>query len=288
VRTWPAAARLDLTRALFHAGRLPEDLFTFPQTRGLDLLPGYDAGLAMARAEAQTLLELGQVNLAEHMAHESLELAGARPETLRLLAQINILKDLPGAARVFLNRLRLMPFRHAEAERLLQLLAADPGGANQAGLSAIRTRLPRTDEPDAGLPTEALLQQLLKANPTNRMAFDFLLAHRLLNTQLDELLADLGRLDGFRDPVLPRPCEEALLLYRDRAPAKPVDLRGRQIRPATIARYRRFSDLIRRYPSQPATARAVLAPEFGDTFWFYALFGETVPVSAVVPSPLPR
>jgi len=31
VRTWPAAARLDLTRALFHAGRLPEDLFTFPK-----------------------------------------------------------------------------------------------------------------------------------------------------------------------------------------------------------------------------------------------------------------
>jgi hypothetical protein len=280
VRAWPAAARLELTRALFHAGRLPEDLFTFPQTRGLDLLPSYDAGLAMARAEAQTLLELGQVNLAEHMAHESLELAGARPETLRLLAQINILKELPGAARVFLNRLRLTPFRHAEAERQLQLLGADPGGANQPEISAIRTRLPRTDDPDAGLPTERLLRQLLSANPTNRMAFDYLLAHQLLNSHLDELPADLGRLDAFGDPVLPRPCEEAILLYRARAPAKPVDLRGRKIRPATIERYRRFSDLIQRYQGQPATARAVLAPEFGDTFWFYALFGETGPVSA--------
>jgi hypothetical protein len=242
----------------------------------------------MARAEAQTLLELGQVNLAEHMAHESLELAGARPETLRLLAQINILKDLPGAARVFLNRLRLTPFHRREAERQLQLLAADPGGANQPELSAIRTRLPRTDDPDAGLPTESLLRQLLKANPTNRMAFDFLLAHQLLNSHLDELPADLGRLDGFRDPVLPRPCEEALLLYRDRAPAKPLDLRGRQIRPATIERYRHFSDLIRRHQGQPELAYAALATEFGDTFWFYTLFGETVPVStAATQSPRP-
>lgn len=273
--TWTPAARVQLTRALFHAGRLPEDLFAFPQRRGVDVLPGYEVGLDVARSVASSLLELGQVDLAEHMAHESLELDGARPDTLRLLAQVNILKGQPDAARVFLKRLRLAPFHRREADHLLQLLAADPTGANQPEVDAIRPRLPRTDEPDYRLATESLLRQLLRANPTNRMAFDFLLAHRLLNTQLEELAADLQSADRFGDPTLPRPCEEALLLYQ--SSAAPVNLRNHQISPATIQRYRRFTDLLQQYPGKQAAARDALAKEFGDTFWFYAFYGETAP-----------
>ncbi len=273
--SWTPAARVQLTRVLFHAGRLPEDLFTFPQKRGADLLPGYEVGLDVARTVASSLLELGQVHLAEHMAHESLELEGAKPDILRLLACINVLKGQPEAARVFLLRLRLTPFHRREADRQLQLLAADPTGANQPELNAIRTRLPRTDEPDYRLATESLLRQLLRANPTNRMAFHYLLAHRLLNAQTEELATDLQRLRLFGNPPLPRPCEEALLLHQ--SSSAPADLHPHKVSPATIERYRRFSPVLQRHSGGQAAAREALAAEFGDTFWFYALFGETAP-----------
>lgn len=275
VRAWTAGARLNLTRALYNAGRLPEDLFSFPQTRGSDLLPGYDAGLEMSRALSRTLFELGEVNLAEHMAHEALEMEGARPDTLRLLARINVLKERPGAARVFLNRLRLAPFHRAEAEQALQALAADPRGANDGELSLIRTRLPTTDLATGRLPTEMLLQQLLAANRTNGMAYAYLLAHRLLNAELEPLVQDLAPLASFGYTALPRPCEEAVLLHQYQSGQDKAEWHGFAIRPAVVENYRRFADASQRYRDNPEAGRTALASGFGDTFWYYLVFGRS-------------
>lgn len=275
LRRWPASARLNLTRALYHAGRLPEDLFSYPQARGSDLLPGYDAGLEMSRALSQTLYELGEVNLAEHMAHEALEMEGARPDTLRLLARLNVLKERPGAARVFLNRLRLAPFHRTEAERALQALAVDPRGANDRELSLIRTRLPTTDLATGRLLTETLLQQLLAANRTNGMAYAYLLAHRLLNAELEPLVQDLAPLAAFGYTALPRPCEEAVLLHLHPSGQTKAEWHGFAIRPAVVERYRHFAEASQRYRENPEAGRVALAPEFGDTFWYYVVFGRS-------------
>jgi hypothetical protein len=274
LRAWTASARLQVLRALSHLRRLPEDLFAYPQQQGRDVLPGYEAGLEMSRALSETLLELGQVNLAEHMAHEALELEGPRPDTLRLLAKVNLLKGHPEAAKVFLNRLRLALFHRAEAELALRALATEPDTANYPEMALFRTRLPRTDEPESSLPADRLLRQLLEANRTNRMAFDYLVAQRLLKNQLELLPVELGRLEALGETALPRPCEEALLIYQESRPGDVATLRNLPISAAARERYRRFVQLARRQPS-PSAARAALAPEFGDTYWFFHLFGET-------------
>lgn len=279
VRTWTAGARLNLIRALYHAGRLPEDLFSYPQSRGPDLLPGYEAGLAMSRALGQTLYELGAVNLAEHMAHEALELEGARPDTLRLLARINVLKNRPAAARIFLNRLRLAPFHRAEAEQALRDLEDDPGGTNDAELRLIRTRLPTTDLAASTLPTETLLQHLLTANPTNHLAYACLLTHRLLNAELEPLARELVLCASFGYTALPRPCAEAVLFAQGQAGQNRTRWQAFPVPPAIAARYQRFVELSQRHRDNPAAGRGALAPEFGDTFWYYQMFGQTAPAS---------
>lgn len=279
LHAWTATARLQLVRTLHHTGRLPDDLFCYPQQRGWDLLPAYDVGLEMCGAQADTLLELGQVNLAEHMAHEALELEGPRPAMLGTLATINILQGRPEAARMFLRRLRLVPFHQKDADRALQALAEDPAGVNRPTLAAIRARIPRSDEPEPKLPTDTLLRQLLQSNPTNRMAFDYLIAHDLLTSQFDALVADLARLDTFGQSTLARPCEEALLFHQSQTRGSALDLHGRRISDASQDRFRRFTEASRRVQGQPAAARAALASEFGDTFWFYHLFGESAAAS---------
>jgi hypothetical protein len=60
-------ARLHL--ALYHTGRLGQDIFSYRNQSGWDLLPGLGAGLASCRAQSETLLELGLVGDAEHLAH---------------------------------------------------------------------------------------------------------------------------------------------------------------------------------------------------------------------------
>ena len=122
----PPAARLQLVRALYHLGRLNDDLFTFPQQSGVDLLASLSDGLAVCLPLSDTLFELGQINLAEHYAHEAMEVRGERPELLWRLARINLVKERPQAARVYLNLLSQTPFFRGRAARWLGSLDRDP------------------------------------------------------------------------------------------------------------------------------------------------------------------
>jgi hypothetical protein len=266
-----AATAINVVRALYHAGRLSEDLFSFPVATGFDLLPGLGTGLECCRAQAQTLLELGQVNLAEHFAHEALENEGERPETLLLLARINMLKERPRVARVFLNVLRQIPFQRARAETGLRWLEADRKGPGGPELAQIRPRLVTTDQPAYTLPTEQLLRQLLLASPKNQMAFEYLMAHFLLTLQPDKLIAELGRVSDFGSASLPRHYEEALLLCAQQRGSPPVSLPGRGIRSETRRRFVRLVESLRRLDPKTPAGRQALGRDFGNTYWLYHL-----------------
>ena len=55
--------------------------------------------------------ELGLINDAEQLAHESLELFGSHPMTLKQLALINIAKGQTDTACIFLNALILQRYK---------------------------------------------------------------------------------------------------------------------------------------------------------------------------------
>lgn len=262
------AAQVRLHLALYHTGRLTQDLFTFTNQTTWSLLPGVRAGWSATRAQAQTLFELGQVNEAEHLAHESLETEGDRPDLLRLLAQINLLKDRSAAARVFLNLLEKVPFHRAWAQARLRELEGNLPPADNQELALIRSRMPTTDFPHDGMPAETLLVQLLRSNPRNQMAFEYLMAHYLLTRDPGQLVKHLGRLDDFGYPAIPRHLEEALLLHQQLKGAS-VDLHGRQVRPETVARFQLFSAALKRRAYESQAGRQALARDFGDTFWYH-------------------
>jgi hypothetical protein len=93
VLSHPAKVRLLL--ALYHTGRLAEDLFSFHDM--VEQAPFEGIGEDY-RAQSQPLFELGLVNDAEHTAHEALEMEGARPDLLRLLAHQPAERPTPGGA----------------------------------------------------------------------------------------------------------------------------------------------------------------------------------------------
>ena len=263
------ASEVRLHLALYHTGRLGQDLFSFTNQTVWNLTPAPSTGSEACLPQSETLLELGQVNLAEHFAHEALECEGARPDILRLLARINILKGRPQAARVFLKVLGQVPFQGTWADKCLHELETNPLLPNHQELAQIRSRMVSSDLAHDALPTDSVLLQLLHANPRNQMAFEYLMAHYLLTRQPDKLVQELGRLSDFPDADLPRHYEEAVLHHQKLKGGAAIDLRGRQIRPETVSRFGQFSEAINRRVHKSAEGRQALARDFGDTFWNY-------------------
>jgi len=115
-----------------------------------------------------------------------------------------------------------------------------------------------------------MLLDLLKANPKNRMAFEYLMAIYLLTHQRDKLAANLWRLDDFGYERIPRHYEEVITILQ--STGKTVDLHGRRISRRTQARFSGYMKTLRSYGSRKA-ALGALAAEYGDTYFFYSMFG---------------
>jgi len=271
----PAPARLNITRALFHTGRLGNNLFTLPLTESLDLNPEMKESWGMYLPLSEAMLELGQLNLAEHFGHEALELEGRRPAILRQLARIQVLKHRPQAAQMFLNVLRRIPFQGGSPPPGPLRMETDPGLTPDENAERLVPFLVTTDYPASRVTPEVLLQQLLHTNRRNQMAFEYLMAHYLLSRQLEKFSRELTRLDDFGYPAIPRHYEEAILVCRSLDSGPPVDLRGRRISVETTQRFERFRQLLEAQERGTAGIKAKLARDYGDTFWYHYLSGES-------------
>jgi hypothetical protein len=264
----PASTEVRVHLALYHLGRLLDDLFAYANRGTGALLPGLDLGIGACLPQGQTLLELGQVNEAEHQAHEVLEFDGDRPDVLRLLAKVNILKDRPKAAAVFLNLLCQVPFQRAWAVACLAELERDPHLASDSVLALARSRLVTTDLPHDELPAETMLRQSLASNPRNQMAFEYLMAYYLLTGDFKRLAQRLGQLDDFAYRSVPRHLEEALLLGQ-KLQGLQFDLHNRKISPETLQRFQSFYETLSGRRGGTPGALSTVAADFGDTYWFY-------------------
>jgi hypothetical protein len=257
-------AKVRVQWALYHTGRLAEDLFSIHSLieEGLSGKTGEGC-----RARSQPLFELGLVNDAEHMACEALVMEGPRPDLLGLLARINLVKDRPRAAQVFLNVLSLIPFQGERANDAWPAMDVQMTTAERAKLAPMHAPGLTNDVLHDGLPVGRLLEVLLASHPTNRMAFEYLMADYLLNLDLKGAVEHLRLLDNFDYARIPRPYEEALLLFQELAGVK-VELKGRTIRSETAERFRQFKAAASEWGGQ-AKGPAVMAARFGDSYWFY-------------------
>src|ERR1035437_2866018 len=270
LQAMPPSTEVNVQFALWKEGQILENLFSFRTQSFRGLFPGLSSGVLTCRSQVEPLMEMGLVNDAEHYCHEALENEGNRPDLLRQLAQINVLKGRPQAARAFLNVLCEIPFEGDKARSWLRRLEQDPTLKGDVRLSHIRSLMLTNDLGHDGMMTGPLLQHLLRANSHNRMAFEYLTTHHLLNRDLNQLLGQLSLLDELGYTGLPRHYEEAILLFQQVKNVQ-VQLRGRQIRPETVARFQRFTEAERGLPLETREGWAALGRDFGDTYWFYYL-----------------
>ena len=266
--------RLAVVRALFETGRLPEEQFSWFHRPGPELLSTTDLNQHVGSAHvAETLLELGHLNAAERLAFDSLEMEGETPPVLRTLARLHVVRGLPGAAGIFLSRLQAYPEHRAWAVRLRAGLTTNSPATADPTISRIRANLITRDEIALGLTTERLLRQALESNPENRMAFQFLMAHQLLERRLLYAVRTLTTSPRTREGPLPRHYAEALLLHRHLYPGIPLDALLPRVPPAVVARFQGFMEMMSRTTGSREQVQPQAWRDFGNTYWYYFFFG---------------
>ena len=281
----PLAAH-DVDRALFHEGRLLDDMFAYPQSAGVSALLLGDHLHLVGRAymkRSDVFLDLGHVNVAEHMAFEALENIGELPAVLERLALVHVLKGQPEAARIFLRQLGRNPFFGNRAQAYLEALQKDPLLAGDPRVSQWRSVMihdlytaqsnlllvpteGRVLPGDDGTEPGQMLSVLLKANPENKMAFEYLIAHYLLNLQLDRVVERIGQFKALGYPELPRHVQEALFVYEKFSGGRMPDLHGYILSTEVRGRFAAFTHMVSRGAED---MEAVLKEDFGDTYYHY-------------------
>ena len=265
----------DIVRALYHTGRLPYDLFCYPQNPQAMLLTHERKESDLTQVKLCDLfLEIGHVNMAEKLASELLSTKGHMGIAIEKLAWISLIKGHPPTARVYLNALKKDLVYRGAAEALLDGLDSGFTPEQAAYIDTIRSY---AHDETAGVtgsePVDETLTALLRKNPHNKMAFEYLMACYLLTGQVQKIAENIHRLNDFDYEKIPTLYEEALLIYYG-SQGLSIDLSKSGINPETFRRYQTFIQIRNAMRSQ--NQQAVLnrlIHEFGTSYFFYFSFG---------------
>jgi hypothetical protein len=194
------------------------------------------------------------------------------PAVLKLLAVINVVKDRPKTATLFLNALAKNPFHRRAAAEMLRRLRSVPGLNQDPEVRQMRRLMTSKDIVSTDVGVEELLEVLLEEHPDNKMAFDFLMAHYLCIGRPDKVVVNLDRLKGFGHGAIPRHYQEAIIVHRS-ATGERLPTTEFPLDPEIMESAKRFSRLLAGAPSREAAAHAAVTAGFGDSYFFYFTYG---------------
>ncbi|MCF7956716.1 MAG: DUF6057 family protein [Phycisphaerae bacterium] len=276
VVTYDADGNHNIIQALYHTGKLGDELFRYPQHKDGMFLPsrgggirGYQRGISYVRLS----LLLGNVNIAEKEAYELFENSGEYPELLWNLAIINIAKKQPKVARVFLEVLSRDVIHGKKAKNMLRRLAEDHDLNDDKEIIRLRSVMLTEDTVEIQT-VEPFMLELLEVNPHNRFAFEYLMVYYLKSKQVGKIAKNMYRFRDFGYTKVPRHFGEAILLHLGQT-REHLDSHGWEIDPQTYKTGEIFMAALKLNPvGRPESARN-LAPQFRNTYYYYYMFNQS-------------
>ncbi|MCF7707373.1 MAG: DUF6057 family protein [Verrucomicrobia bacterium] len=268
------ATYTDVIHALYHRDTLLFTAFKYPLYNKYQLWLGFREGIPIDRALkiSGLLFEMGQINKAERMASEAMELNGYTADILKKLVLINILKHEFNTARQFMNILSKTLFNDAWTSEYSTLISNNKSINDFPELERIHALRIKTDYV-GNYENEAILDQCLDANSGNKMAFEYLILHYLIKRDLGSIYNHLFMFDTLEYDGLPAHVAEAMLLLQKMRDG--VSLEQYNISKTTESRFTEFHNKFMSYRGDLEKAAAGLASKFGDTYFYFYMFGST-------------
>ena len=260
-----------VSRALYHTGRLGDDLFCWPQQADALFSTGEDHNL-WCWQKFDTQIDLGLMNMAERNLTECTQVFGDHPMFLKRLALINMVKARYGSARIYLGALSQTLFHSAWANDYIALLQSDPNLSTDERIQHLRSLCPEKDYATIGYSKERVLCDLLEKNVKNRMAFEYLTAWYMLTKQLGKCVKNIEHINEVGYLELPRLYEEVVMIYVY-STRKPVQLADHPPSPDARTRIETFSRIFNSHGRNKAKAFEDLQKDYSDSYFLYHIYG---------------
>jgi hypothetical protein len=250
--------------ALFHTGRMPELMFSCRQDWGKESLFFPWTGNSRESEYGDLVYAgLGYLNEAHRWTFEAMTVFGQTAPILQKLVAYNIANERPAVARRFINVLRQSLFYRSWADRTEKTIR-DSHSLPYHKVSNDTTHPARFSNfldigPD--------LLYLCHREPSNRMAFEYLMSYYLLTNQVVKFAENLWRRNAFSYPKLPKAYDEALLTYQLGVSQEVFRQLQIDVQPETVKRLKQYYAMIR-----GKSDHRQLREKFGDTYWYYLHF----------------
>jgi hypothetical protein len=258
--------------ALCHTDRLGDEMFRYPQWAGDNsfLMLSMEKKPQPYLKASRYYLGIGHVNLAELCAYEAFLMTGDVPWILHHLAVINIIKDQPEAAKIFLNALSKKPLHHRAATEMLRRLEEDPRLESDAWVQQVRRSMVKKDS--VMTQYEEDLTSRVEENPDNRIALNYLMAYYLRARRPDKVVENLRQFDLLKNGGLPRHYQEAIVVHA-RSDGNTVPSREAGVGAETLGRAAVFEKLVASSSNLEEARQKAVEAGLGDSYFFYLLFG---------------
>ncbi len=271
IQAYDYKVNFQANRALFHIKRLGEQLFDYPQLSGVNGLffsDNMEGSVIMPISDLYW--DLGLMSESQHWAFEAQTILPNSPRILKRIAMIYLVNRNYRLAEKFLKVLNKNSLynnwvtQHMKFIKDTSLTNSNPEIIQKRSYNPINTDIEKS--------AFGTLETLLQWNPTNRMAYEYLLSYSLLSSNLDQFIKYIPQYRNFKYNKMPRSWEEATTLYIATHKSLPENLKSDLVSPETMEQFRQFSKIIANNNFDFNASKPTLQSNYVNTYWFYEFY----------------
>jgi hypothetical protein len=257
-----------LNLSLAKMNKLGDMLFRYEQNGFNGLFLTFAKEYVAPMMGSEIFYQLGLVNASQEYSFESTETTPNLSKSVRAikrLAETNLINGQYEVSAKYLKLLQKTMFYRKWANKTEKYLYNEDMINNHQEWGEKRKLMMKQDFFFKVQNMEVILKMMMRENPGNNMAFQYLMAYYLLNKDLRNFMNSLPMMNALQYKKIPVAYEEAIMYVIGLASANPMANTEFKISDETKLRMKSYADI---YTTR-RNAQEILGKRFGGTFWYY-------------------
>ena len=270
-RNYLSLAMLNLSLA--QTGQMGNRMFSYDQHGINGLFLPFNREYVAPMMGNDVFYHLGLINASQEYAFESMETIPNLGKSVRLisrLAETNLINGHYRVADKYLKLLEKTLFYRNHARELLKISGDEDLINSHPVYGWKRKFMVKNDYFFHVQNIEAVLNRMVKENPDNRIAFEYLMAFYMINKDLRNFVNNIPLLERMNYKEVPVSYQEAIMYVIGLSDNNPLRDPPSYISRTTINRMKAYADIYTAYPD----AEDRLKHNFSGTYWYYLHYKE--------------